>query len=376
MAFENTPTQNSAASGLADLPPAELLTRLETTPDGLSAAEAKQRLVTHGFNELAETTVNPVLKFLSCFWGPIAWMIELAAVLSAVVHHWEDFVIILVLLLGNAVVGFWEEYQAGNAIAALKARRALQARVRRDGAWITIPARELVPGDVVRLRPGDVIPADAKLLDGGPVEIDQSALTGESLPVERQAGEGVYSGSVLKQGEADAVVYATGANTFFGKTAHLVETAHTVSHFQRAVLRIGDSLIVIAIALVLLILAVALFRGDRMTTALQFALVLTVAAIPVAMPTVRSVTMAVGARILAAKQVIVTRLAAIEELAGMDMLCSDKTGTLTENQLTLGEPFVLGSAGILGVAGVAAWFGLLYLGERVFHLSRDMIQAL
>ncbi len=330
-------------SDLEKLTPEELFSRLNATPGGLSSAEAHERLIKYGPNELIEKKVNPLLKFLSYFWGPIAWMIEAAAILSALVRHWEDLAIILVLLVGNAVVGFWEEYQAGNAIAALKAQLALQARVKRDGEWKAIAAGQLVPGDVVRLRLGDIIPADAKLIEGGPVEIDQSALTGESLPVERAKGAAVYSGSVLKQGEADALVYGTGGHTFFGRTASLVQTAHTVSHFQRAVLKIGDFLIVIALVLVALILVVALFRGDRMGTTLEFALVLTVAAIPVAMPAVLSVTMAVGARALAAKQAIVARLASIEELAGMDVLCSDKTGTLTENKLTLGEPFVLGS---------------------------------
>ena len=183
------------------------------------------------------------------------------------------------------------------------------------------------------------MPGDARLLEGNPMEVDQSALTGESLPVTRKTGETIYSGSIVRQGGSDALVYGTGQNTYFGKTAQLVQEAHTVSHFQRAVLKIGDYLIVLAVILVILILAVALFRGDRMVTTLQFALVLTVAAIPVAMPTVLSVTMAVGSRVLAAKQAIVSRLAAIEELAGMDVLCSDKTGTLTQNKLTLGEPF-------------------------------------
>ena len=196
-----------------------------------------------------------------------------------------------------------------------------------------------MPGDVIRLRLGDIVPADARLLAGDPVEVDQSALTGESLPVTRKPGEAVFSGSIIRQGEIDAMVYATGANTYFGKTAQLVQEAHTVSHFQRAVLKIGDYLIILAVALVVLIFAVALFRGDPILTTLEFALVLLVAAIPVAMPTVLSVTMAVGARLLAKKEAIVTRLSAIEELAGVDVLCSDKTGTLTQNKLTLGDPF-------------------------------------
>ncbi len=317
----------------------ELLARLNASTDGLSQAEAQRRLTQYGYNELPEEKGNPILKFLSYFWGPIPWMIEIAAVLSALVHHWEDFGIILALLLMNAVVGFWEEYQAGNAIAALKEKLALKARVKRDGTWTTIPAPELVPGDIIRLRIGDIVPADVRLLEGDPITVDQSALTGESLPVTHKPGDSVYSGSIIKQGEIDALVYATGKDTYFGKTAHLVETAHTVSHFQRAVLKIGDYLIVLALALVILILSVALFRGDNMLTTLQFALVLTVAAVPVAMPAVLSVTMAVGARLLARKQAIVSHLAAIEELAGIDILCSDKTGTLTENKLTLGDPY-------------------------------------
>jgi len=309
------------------------------SPNGLSRAEVQARLQQYGYNELPEKHVNVFFKLLTYFNGPIPWMIEAAAILSALVRHWPDFFIILVLLIANAVVGFWEEYQAGNAIAALKAKLALQARVKRDGQWTTVPARELVPGDLIRVRLGDIVPADANLLDGDPVEVDQSALTGESLPVTHKTGELVYSGSIIRQGEVDAAVTATGPKTYFGKTAQLVAEAHTVSHFQKAVLKIGDYLIALAVVLVVLILAVALFRGDPMTETLQFALVLTVAAIPVAMPTVLSVTMAVGARLLAAKQAIVSRLASIEELAGMDVLCSDKTGTLTQNKLTLGDPY-------------------------------------
>lgn len=332
------PQQNSD-SELASLPLELVKSRLDVSGQGLSSAQAQARLKQYGLNELPKEKSNPILKFLSYFWGPIPWMIEVAAILSGVVHHWEDFFIILALLLMNAGVGFWEEFQAGNAVAALKATLALRARAKRDGTWTTIPARELVPGDLIHIGIGDIVPADTRLLEGDPVMVDQSALTGESLPVTRKAGEAVYSGSILKQGEIDGLVYGTGQNTYFGKTAHLVETAHTVSHFQRAVLKIGDYLIFIAIGLMVLILIVALFRGDKMLTTLQFALVLTVAAVPVAMPAVLSVTMAVGARILARKQAIVTHLAAMEELAGIDVLCSDKTGTLTQNKLTLGEPF-------------------------------------
>ena len=339
-------SQPSANDDLKSIPMPELEKKLRSSADGLSQAEAQKRLTQYGPNEIEEKETNLFLKFLTYFWGPIPWMIEAAVILSAVARHWPDFAIILLLLLANAVVGFWEEHQAGNAIAALKARLAIKARVKRDGKWTTPAARELVPGDVIRLRLGDIVPADARLLEGDSIEVDQSALTGESLPATRNPGEAVFSGSIIRQGEIGALVYATGANTYFGKTAQLVQEAHTVSHFQRAVLKIGNYLIILAVALVAVIITVAFFRGDRMLTTLQFALVLTVAAIPVAMPTVLSVTMAVGARLLAKKEAIVTRLAAIEELAGVDVLCADKTGTLTQNKLTLGDPF--------GVNGLAA----------------------
>jgi H+-transporting ATPase len=336
---ESSPSKPSSSNDLKSLPMSELQTRLHSSPDGLSQAEAQKRLTQYGPNEIAEKKTNGILKFLTYFWGPIPWMIEAAVILSGVVRHWLDFFIILLLLGSNAVVGFWEEHQAGNAIAALKAKLAINARAKRDGKWTTPKASELVPGDVIRLRLGDIIPADARLLAGDAVEVDQSALTGESLPATRKPGEAVFSGSILRQGEIDAMVYATGTNTYFGKTAQLVQEAHTVSHFQRAVLKIGDYLIVLAVALVVLIVAVAIFRGDPILNTLEFALILLVAAIPVAMPTVLSVTMAVGARLLAKKEAIVTRLSAIEELAGVDVLCSDKTGTLTQNKLTLGDPF-------------------------------------
>jgi H+-transporting ATPase len=333
--------QPDTKDDLKSLPMSELQAKLGSSPEGLSQAEAEKRLTQYGPNELHEKKPNPFLKFLSYFWGPIPWMIEGAVILSAIVRHWPDFFIILLLLISNALVGFWEERQAGNAIAALKAKLAINAKVKRDGKWVDLAARELVPGDVIRVRLGDIVPADARLLAGDSVEVDQAALTGESLPVERKSGDALFSGSIIRQGEIDAMVYGTGENTYFGKTVELVAEAHTISHFQRAVLKIGDYLIILALALVAGIIAVAIFRGDPVLTTLQFALVLLVAAIPVAMPTVLSVTMAVGARLLAKQEAIVTRLASIEELAGVDILCSDKTGTLTQNKLTLGDPFTV-----------------------------------
>jgi H+-transporting ATPase len=331
----------AAKDELQTLPLPEVEKKLGSSSKGLSQAEAKKRLDQYGPNEIAEKKTNTLLKLLTYFWGPIPWMIEVAVILSGIVRHWPDFFIILVLLVANAMIGFWEERQAGNAIDALKARLAIKARVKRDGKWITPPARELVPGDSIRLRLGDIVPADARLLDGDEVSVDQSALTGESLPKTCKSGDAVFSGSIIRRGEIGALVYATGAKTYFGKTAELVQTAVTVSHFQKAVLKIGNYLIMLAAALVAVIVALGIYRGDPVLTVLQFALVLTVAAIPVAMPTVLSVTMAVGARLLAKKQAIVSKLVAIEELAGVDVLCADKTGTLTQNKLTLGEPYCL-----------------------------------
>jgi len=310
---------------------------------GLSAQEAAQRLAQYGPNALEEKKTNPLLKFLGYFWGPIPWMIEIAAILSLIVRHWADFAIILALLIFNAVVGFWQEYKAGNAVEALKQSLALRSRVLRDGKWQEIDAKALVPGDVIRLRLGDIIPADAKLFEGDYLSIDQSALTGESLPVSKKVGDLAYSGSVAKQGEMLALVTGTGTNTYFGETAKLVESASTVSHFQKAVLRIGDYLIYLSLGLAAMLIIVQLFRHAHFLELIQFALILVVASIPVAMPAVLSVTMAVGAMALSRMKAILSRLESIEEMAGMDILCSDKTGTLTQNKLTLGEPLLLGA---------------------------------
>jgi len=345
---------------LKSIPMAELQAKLQSSPQGLTQAEAAKRLASDGPNALKVEKTNALLKFLTYFWGPIPWMIEAAVILSGIVRHWLDFFIILALLFSNALVAFWEEHQAGNEIAALKAKLANDTRVLRDGKWATPKASELVAGDVIRLRLGDIVPADARLLDGDPVEVDQSALTGESLPVTRKPGDAIFSGSIMRQGEIDAMVYATGERTYFGKTAQLVQQAHTVSHFQRAVLKIGDYLIVLAVGLVAIILIVSLLRHNPLLDTLEFCLVLLVASIPVAMPTVLSVTMAVGARLLAKSQAIVTRLSAIEELAGVDILCSDKTGTLTQNKLTLGDPFTVND---ITASDVILWAALASRAE-------------
>ena len=313
----------------------DLFQKLSSNEKGLSASEAKARLQIYGSNEIPENKAHPLVKFLSYFWGPIPWMIEAAVLLSAITRHWEDFFIIIALLLVNAVVGFWQEYKADNAIELLKQKLSSNARVLRDGKWFEIPARELVPGDVVRVRLGDIVPSDIKLMEGEYLLVDESALTGESLPVEKHLSDVAYSGSIIRQGEMNALVVATGMNSYFGKTVKLVAEGKTKSHFQKAIIKIGDYLIFLGIALVTLIFLVALFRHESMLEILQFALVLIVASIPVALPAVLSVTMAVGAMALAKKEAIVSKLVAIEEMAGMDILCSDKTGTITKNELTL-----------------------------------------
>ena len=315
----------------------ESFEKFSSNENGLSNSSANELIAKYGYNEISEKKINPLIKFLSYFWGPIPWMIEVAAILSAVINHWEDFWIIFLLLLLNATVGFWQEYKADDAISLLKKKLALNARVLRDGKWNKLTARELVPGDIVRVRLGDIVPADIKLFSGEYLSIDESALTGESLPVEKHQSDIAYSGSVIRQGEMNGLVVSTGINTFFGQTAKLVQEARTISHFQKAVIKIGNYLIVLAAFMVAIIFMVSVFRHESFFDTLQFALVLTIAAIPVALPAVLSVTMAVGASVLAKKKAIVSKLVAIEEMAGMDILCSDKTGTITKNELTLAD---------------------------------------
>ena len=316
----------------------DLFRKFHTGPDGLDNEEAQRRLQQYGPNAIEEEKTNVLLEFLGYFWGPIPWMIEIAALLSALLGDWADLSIIMAMLVLNAIIGFWQEYRATNALEALKSQLALTAHAIRDGKRREIPARELVPGDTIRLRIGDVVPADGKVFSGDYLSVDESALTGESLPVEKSAGDPVYSGSSVKQGEMNALVTGTGAHTFFARTAELVQSAGAVSHFQKAVLTIGNYLIYISIGLSAFLVLAQIHRGEHPLEIVQFVLILVVASIPVAMPAVLSMTMALGALALSRMKAIVSRLQSIEEIAGIDILCSDKTGTLTQNKLTLGDP--------------------------------------
>ena len=307
---------------------------------GLSEHEAKRRLEKFGYNEISEKKESDFKRLLKKLWSPIPWMIEIAAILSAVAGKWEDFIIIIILLCVNILVDYKQESKALNALEVLKEKLAKKALVLRDGKFKEIEARFLVPGDIIKLKIGDVVPADARLIQGKYLEIDQSALTGESLPVDKKEGDEIYSNSIVRMGEMLAEITFTGLKTFFGKSAVLVERAQKEkkSHFQKAVIRIGNFLIYFTIALAVLIIAVSIFRHDSLLEDLEFILVLIVASIPVALPAVLSVTMAVGAISIARKKAIVSHLPAIEELAGINVLCSDKTGTLTQNKMSVGQP--------------------------------------
>jgi H+-transporting ATPase len=339
-----------AAIDLEKLPVEKVLAHLAVKPEqGLSSAEARQRLAKYGPNALVEKEVSLLRKIVGHFTGPNAYMIETAAIVSAIIGHWDDFAIIAALLFFNAGLEFWQDRKASNALAALRKGLAPEATVMRDGKWQTVAAATLVPGDIVKIRLGVIVPADLRLVGGDYASIDQAALTGESLPVAKKVGDEAYSGSIVKQGEMQGVVIATGANTFFGRTAKLVAGAGAVSHAQRAMFEIGNFLIIVAVALALIMVAVQVYQDIVITDdwgledalgILQFVLVLLVASIPVAMPAVFSITMALGALALSKQKAIVSKLSAIEEMAGVDILCSDKTGTLTKNQLTLGDPIL------------------------------------
>ncbi len=336
--------QTDTQKGIEDqLSENEKETLSQTEAGGLSSKEATELLKKYGYNEIKEKEESWIHRLFRRFWGPIPWMIEIAGILAAMVHHWEEFYIIVAMLLVNAIVDFYQESKALNAIAVLKKKLARNAIVLRDGKWQEIPAREVVPGDIIKLKIGDIVPADAKLLGGGDfLLVDQAALTGESLPVSKKSGDDVYANAIIKQGEMIAHVTATGANTYFGKTVGLVAKAEREqkSHFQKMVMQVGDFLILLTIAMIIVIILVGLHRNENPVDLLIFSLVLTISAIPVALPAVLTVTMAVGAVNLAKRQAIVSRLAAIEEMAGMDILCSDKTGTLTQNRMSLAEPYI------------------------------------
>ncbi|KAK3815630.1 MAG: H(+)-ATPase [Linnemannia elongata] len=333
----------------------ELEELLLTNPQtGLTSQQAAQRLNTFGPNELTEVKRNPVLKFLGYFVGPIAFLIELSCIISAIVKDWFNFATILGLLFLNAIIGYVEEARAESAVDALRQTLALKTRCWRDGRLQELDTTQLVPGDIVVLRLGDIIPADGKLLGidasgastQGDLLVDQSSLTGESFAVSKSNGEEVYSSTVVKQGQQRAIVTKTGKNTFIGKAAHLMATTQDEGHFQKVIGKIGNFLILFTLVLVVIIIIVQfiMFKDDpirgQVLKILNPVLILSVASIPVGLPSVMAVTMAVGARSLAAKQVIVKRLAAVEEMASLNVLCSDKTGTLTLNELTFDEPYL------------------------------------
>ncbi len=336
---------------LEKIPVDKVLAKLAVEPDqGLSSAEAQQRLAKYGPNALIEKETSLARKLLEHFTGPIAYMIEAAAIVSAIIGHWSDFAIITGLLFFNAALEFWQDRKASDALAALKKGLAPEATVMRDRKWQTLQAAMLVPGDIVKVRLGVIVPADLRFVGGDYASIDQSALTGESVPVAKKVGDEAYSGSVVKQGEMQGVVIATGSDTFFGRTAKLVAGAGAISHAQKAMFQIGNFLIVVAVTLALIMVAVRVYhdivisddwRWEDALGILQFVLVLLVASIPVAMPAVFSITMALGALALSKQKAIVSKLSAIEEMAGVDILCSDKTGTLTKNELTLSDPILL-----------------------------------
>jgi H+-transporting ATPase len=313
------------------------LDRLSSNLNGISSDDATKRLQIYGVNEISEGEQNHLKKFLSYFWVPIPWMIEFALIISLLIQHWPEFSVILLLLLINGIVGFYQEDRADNAIELLKEKLAYNARVLRDGKWIEIPSKNVVPGDIAKIHLGDIVPADIKLTEGDYVTADESSLTGESLPVDKKVGDICYSGSIIQKGQMNGIVFATGMHTYFGRAAGLVSGLSPKSHLQKAVITIGDYLIILDVFMVALIFIAGLIRQESFFDILGFALVLTIASIPVAQPAVLSVTLTVGAMAMAKKKAIVSKLTAIEEMAGMDVLFSDKTGTLTKNEISIAQ---------------------------------------
>ncbi|KAL5698609.1 P-type H(+)-exporting transporter [Ranunculus cassubicifolius] len=328
---------------LERLPLEEVFQQLKSSRQGLSSEDADARLVIFGANKLDENPENKFLKFLGFMWNPLSWVMEAAAIMAIAFANgggegpdWQDFVGIVCLLFINSTISFIEENSAGNAAASLMARLAPKAKVLRDGHWQEQDAAILVPGDIVSIKLGDIIPADARLLEGDPLKIDQSALTGESLPVTKKTGDEVFSGSTCKHGEIEAVIIATGAYSFFGRAANLVDSTEVVGHFQKVLTAIGNFCICsIAVGMILEIIVMFPIQHRKYRSGVNNLLVLLIGGIPIAMPTVLSVTLAIGSHRLSQQGAITKRMTAIEEMAGMDVLCSDKTGTLTLNRLTV-----------------------------------------
>ncbi|GMH14181.1 hypothetical protein Nepgr_016022 [Nepenthes gracilis] len=334
---------NREGIDLENIPLEEVFEQLRTSKNGLITEEAEARLKIFGPNKLEEKPENKFLKFLSFMWNPLSWVMEAAAVMALILANgggegpdWQDFVGIICLLLINSTISFIEENNAGNAAQALMARLAPKTKVLRDGQWQEKDAAILVPGDIISIKLGDIIPADARLLEGDPLKIDQSALTGESLPVTKKTGDEVFSGSICKQGEIEAVVIATGVHSFLGKAAHLVDSTEVVGHFQQVLTAIGNFCICsIAVGMIIEIIVMYPIQHRSYRSGINNLLVLLIGGIPIAMPTVLSVTLAIGSHRLSQQGAITKRMTAIEEMAGMDVLCSDKTGTLTLNRLTV-----------------------------------------
>jgi len=312
----------------------DMMKELGAKAEGLSSEEVEERIKKYGYNEVEEKRENPVLRFLSKFWGLTPWMLEVTVVLTYVLHKFLTMYIILGLLLMNSIISYVQEYKAGNAVEMLKKRLTVNARVLRDGKWQSVPARELVPGDVVRVRLGDFIPADLKVMEGS-ISVDQSALTGESLPVEAAKDSMLYSGSVIRRGEATCLVVATGKNTYFGKTTELVQVAKPKLHIQEVIMKIVNYLIAMDAFFIGIILVGSYLEHLSLLDVLPLALILLVAAIPVALPAMFTIAMALGALQLAKAGVLITRLNAIEDASSMDVVCMDKTGTITENKLSV-----------------------------------------
>lgn len=311
------------------------LAALHVDPDaGLSQAEVEVRRKEHGYNEVAEGKRRPIVAFLGKFWGVSAWMLELIMGLSAALGRYSDLGVVSALLVINATLSFMQESRAAGVVEALRRRLQVSARVRRETGWQVIPARELVPGDIVRVRPGDIIPADVKLLTGT-LSVDQSALTGESKDAAKGPGEVLASGSVVRRGEGNGVVMLTGAKTYFGRTTQLVQQARPKLHIEEVVTKVVRWLFVIVGGLLALVAVLSVIRGAPLWEMVPLLLVLLMSAVPVALPVMFTVSMAVGSKELARRGVLVTRLSAAEDAATMDVLCVDKTGTITVNRLAV-----------------------------------------